>query len=63
MRVFVRPYESRDRAAVLQIAADTAFFGAPAEAFLDDRRIMQDAFHKKRDVTQARYHEMESQEP
>jgi len=48
---------------VLQIAADTAFFGAPAEAFLDDRRIMQDAFHKKRDVTQARYHEMESQEP
>jgi ribosomal protein S18 acetylase RimI-like enzyme len=40
----VRPYEPRDRAAVLRIAADTAFFGAPAEAFLDDRRIMQDAF-------------------
>ena len=44
MTSLVRPYESRDRAAVLQIAADTAFFGAPAEAFLDDRRIMQDAF-------------------
>jgi ribosomal protein S18 acetylase RimI-like enzyme len=40
----VRPYEPCDRAAVLRIAADTAFFGAPAEAFLDDRRIMQDAF-------------------
>jgi ribosomal protein S18 acetylase RimI-like enzyme len=44
MSAFVRPYEARDRAAVLRIAADTAFFGAPAEAFLDDRRIMQDAF-------------------
>jgi ribosomal protein S18 acetylase RimI-like enzyme len=41
---FVRPYELRDRAAVLQIAADTGFFGAPVEAFLDDRRLMQDAF-------------------
>jgi ribosomal protein S18 acetylase RimI-like enzyme len=40
----VRPYEPRDRAAVLQIAADTGYFGAPVEAFLDDRRIMQDAF-------------------
>ena len=44
MRALVRPYEPRDRAAVLQIAADTGFFGAPVEAFLDDRRIMQDAF-------------------
>ena len=44
MTSLVRPYEPRDRAAVLRIAADTAFFGAPAEAFLDDRRIMQDAF-------------------
>jgi ribosomal protein S18 acetylase RimI-like enzyme len=44
MRAFVRPYGSHDRAAVLQIAADTGFFGAPVEAFLDDRRLMQDAF-------------------
>jgi ribosomal protein S18 acetylase RimI-like enzyme len=44
VRAFVRSYESRDRAAVLEIAADTGFFGVPVEAFLDDRRIMQDAF-------------------
>jgi ribosomal protein S18 acetylase RimI-like enzyme len=44
MTAFVRQYESHDRAAVLQIAADTGFFGAPVEAFLDDRRLMQDAF-------------------
>jgi ribosomal protein S18 acetylase RimI-like enzyme len=41
---FVRPYRAEDRAAVLQIAADTAFFGAPVETFMDDRRMMQDAF-------------------
>ena len=29
---------------MLQIAADTGFFGAPVEAFLDDRRLMQDIF-------------------
>ena len=40
----VRPYRAPDRAAVLQIAADTGFFGAPVEAFLDDRRLMQDVF-------------------
>jgi ribosomal protein S18 acetylase RimI-like enzyme len=40
----VRPYRAQDRAAVLRIAADTAFFGAPVEAFLDDRRFMQDVF-------------------
>jgi ribosomal protein S18 acetylase RimI-like enzyme len=40
----VRPYRAEDRAAVMQIAADTGFFGAPVEAFLDDRRFMQDAF-------------------
>jgi ribosomal protein S18 acetylase RimI-like enzyme len=40
----IRSYRAGDRAAVLQIAADTGFFGAPVEAFLDDRRLMQDAF-------------------
>ncbi len=41
----IRPYERRDRAAVWQLAADTAFFGAPVEAFLDDRRLFCDAFY------------------
>jgi ribosomal protein S18 acetylase RimI-like enzyme len=40
----IRPYRPEDRAAVLQIAADTAFFGRPIEAFLPDRRLMQDGF-------------------
>lgn len=40
----VRPYEPRDRAAVWQLAADTAFFGDPVEAFLDDRRPFCEAF-------------------
>jgi ribosomal protein S18 acetylase RimI-like enzyme len=40
----VRPYQPQDRSAVLEIAADTGFFGAPVEAFLDDRRLMQDIF-------------------
>jgi ribosomal protein S18 acetylase RimI-like enzyme len=44
MTAQVRPYRAQDRAAVLQIAADTGFFGAPVEAFMDDRRLMQDAF-------------------
>jgi len=40
----VRLYRPADRSAVLEIAADTGFFGAPVEAFLDDRRLMQDIF-------------------
>lgn len=40
----IRLYRPKDRAVVLQIAADTAYFGAPVEAFMDDRRMMQDAF-------------------
>jgi GNAT superfamily N-acetyltransferase len=40
----VRLYGPLDRSAVLEIAADTGFFGAPVEAFLDDRRLMQDIF-------------------
>lgn len=42
----VRPYCSSDRQAVLDIAADTAFFGEPVEAFLDDRRLFWDAFYR-----------------
>ena len=44
MTPVVRLYQSQDRSAVLEIAADTGFFGAPVEAFLDDRRLMQDIF-------------------
>jgi ribosomal protein S18 acetylase RimI-like enzyme len=41
----IRPYAAADRQAVHRIAADTAFFGEPAEAFLDDRRVFTDAFY------------------
>ena len=44
MPPIVRLYRPEDRAAVLQIAADTGFFGAPVEAFMQDRRLMQDVF-------------------
>ena len=40
----IRPYEPQQRQAVFQIAADTAYFGAPVEAFLDDRQLFCDAF-------------------
>jgi ribosomal protein S18 acetylase RimI-like enzyme len=40
----IRPYEPRDRLAVWRLAADTAFFGDPVEAFLDDRALFCDAF-------------------
>lgn len=42
--MFVRPYEPADRAAVLELAADMAFFGEPLEAFLEDRRLFTEAF-------------------
>ena len=41
----VRPYTPADREALLRIAADTAFFGAPLEAYLDDRRLFCDFFY------------------
>lgn len=44
MSAHVRPYQPTDCAAVLEIAADTAYFGAPVEAYLDDRRLAQDFF-------------------
>lgn len=40
----MRPYAPQDRKAVLTLAADTAFFGAPVEAFLDDRALFCAAF-------------------
>jgi ribosomal protein S18 acetylase RimI-like enzyme len=40
--VIIRPYLPADRDDVRRIAADTAFFGAPVERFLDDRRLFAD---------------------
>jgi ribosomal protein S18 acetylase RimI-like enzyme len=42
----IRPYKAQDRQAVLRIAADTAFFGAPVENFLEDRRLFCDLFYR-----------------
>jgi GNAT superfamily N-acetyltransferase len=39
----IRPFLVADRQKVFRIAADTAFFGDPVEAFLDDRRLFCDA--------------------
>jgi ribosomal protein S18 acetylase RimI-like enzyme len=40
----IRHYRTSDYIAVLNIAADTAFFGESVEAFLDDRKLYGDAF-------------------
>ena len=42
--IIIRPYRINDQAAVLEIAADTAYFGEPVEAFLEDRTLYGDAF-------------------
>jgi hypothetical protein len=42
--VLIRPYKVSDQQAVFQIAADTAVFGEPVEAFLDDRNLFCDSF-------------------
>ena len=44
--VTLRPYEHPDRPAVFSLAADTAFFGAPLEIYLDDRRLFCDVFYR-----------------
>ncbi len=41
----IRPYQPDDRGAVFCIAADTAYFGEPVEAFLEDRNVFLDAFY------------------
>jgi ribosomal protein S18 acetylase RimI-like enzyme len=41
----IRPYHSSDRQEVFRIGADTAFFGAPIEAYMDDRNAFLDAFY------------------
>ena len=42
--IIIRPYQAPDEAAVFQIAADTAFFGEPVEAFMEDRNLFNDSF-------------------
>lgn len=44
MELFIRPYQKKDRTAVFDIAADTAFFGEAVEAFMEDRRLFCDSF-------------------
>lgn len=44
-RASIRPYRPEDRAEVLRIGADTAFFGQPVERFMEDRRIFSDFFY------------------
>jgi len=43
--VVVRLYQPADREDVLRIGADTAFFGAPVEKYMEDRRIFCDFFY------------------
>ncbi len=41
----VRPFTPADRQAVFRIGGDTAFFGAPIEAYMEDRNAFLDAFY------------------
>ncbi len=43
--LIVCPYRPTDRMAVFRIGADTAFFGAPIEAYMEDRNAFLDAFY------------------
>jgi GNAT superfamily N-acetyltransferase len=40
--IIIRPYRGADRDAVRQIAYDTAFFGEPGSAFIDDAELLED---------------------
>jgi len=44
--VKIRPFVVEDTKAVLQIVADTAFFGEPVENFLEDRHLFCDVFYR-----------------
>lgn len=41
----IRRFQPADRQAVFRIGADTAFFGAPIEAYMEDRNAFLDAFY------------------
>ncbi len=42
----VRPYQPSDREALRRIAADTAYFGEPIEALMEDRNLFLDFFYR-----------------
>lgn len=42
--ISIRHYQPSDQTGVFEISAETAFFGEPVEAFLEDRRLYWDAF-------------------
>lgn len=42
--VSIRHYQPTDQSDIFRIASDTAFFGEPVEAFLEDRNLYNDAF-------------------
>src|SRR5687767_4188416 len=44
--ITIRPFELHDRESVFRLAADTAFFGEPLEAYLDDRRLFCDSLYR-----------------
>ncbi len=44
METTIRHYQPTDEQGVNELAADTAFFGEPVEAFLEDRTLFTDAF-------------------
>jgi ribosomal protein S18 acetylase RimI-like enzyme len=41
----IRPYRVSDRESVFRIGADTAFFGAPVEVYMEDRNVFLEAFY------------------
>jgi ribosomal protein S18 acetylase RimI-like enzyme len=43
--LIVRPFQASDRESVFRIGADTAYFGAPVEAYMEDRNIFLDGFY------------------
>jgi ribosomal protein S18 acetylase RimI-like enzyme len=43
--LLIRPFQASDRQAVFQIGGDSAFFGEPIEAYMEDRNIFLDAFY------------------
>jgi len=44
MHTTIRHYQPSDQPVVFEISADSAFFGEPVEAFLEDRCLYTDAF-------------------
>jgi GNAT superfamily N-acetyltransferase len=44
--VVIRPYQEADRDSVFAIAADTAFFGDPVEAYMEDRSLFCDLLYR-----------------